>query len=306
MSCSLIDVWKYSWADIWAPLIKSSEDAADLIGDLVSGTALKPTEPVPPTTMPADFDPEGNLTNPAKIEERAFYDEALEQYQSDLRAFQDAQTTDIGRAYFKDTISRVVTEKQAIELIKNANAAIEDEFSNRLEKLFRKFCEGRNVGYFVGPDLEIRPTMLGMFGRLRKQAMLLIGSDAHLLDMWTDFEEAYAELQFGQTQGRIRSCVMKQFLFVEALTRKYPNIQNDTFGQMSKHLDWPHPTMREIGPKLYGFRSNYPGLGHDGNPASVLRPLSMKDVVGVSLLLFSLTPYLTNDIDLDACYAGTC
>lgn len=305
MSCSLIDVWKYSWADIWAPLIKSSNDAADLIGDLVSGTASEPNEPVPPATVPADFDAVGNLTNPTRIEERAIYEAALERYQSDLRTFQDAQTTETGRAYFKNTVSSVATERQVIELVKNAHSAIEDEFSARLEKLFIKFCESRNVGYSMGPNFEIRPTMLGMFGRLRAQANGIIGNDSHLADLWADFEEAYAALEQGKTNGRIRNCLSTQFIFIEALAQQHPEVNQSTFGQMCHQLDWPHPAVRQAASGLYGFRSDCPGLGHGGNPDAMLRQLNMKDVIGISMLLFSLTPYLTNDIDLDACYAGT-
>jgi hypothetical protein len=55
---------------------------------------------------------------------------------------------------------------------------------------------------------------------------------------------------------------------------------------------------------LYGFASDYPGIRHGGTPASALRPVDMRDMLAMSILLAGFTPYLSHAFDPDVVYRG--
>jgi hypothetical protein len=72
-------------------------------------------------------------------------------------------------------------------------------------------------------------------------------------------------------------------------------------GQIST---WPHATIREALKRLYGFRSDYPGLGHAGNPAGVLRELDARDIVAIGVVLAGFVPYLSDQLNSRVVYGG--
>jgi hypothetical protein len=55
---------------------------------------------------------------------------------------------------------------------------------------------------------------------------------------------------------------------------------------------------------LYGFASDYPGIRHGGTPANALRPVEMRDMIAMSILLAGFTPYLSNGLNLETIYRG--
>ena len=55
---------------------------------------------------------------------------------------------------------------------------------------------------------------------------------------------------------------------------------------------------------LYGFASDYPGIRHGGTPSNALRPVDMRDMVALSILLAGFTPYLNHALNADVVYRG--
>ncbi len=55
--------------------------------------------------------------------------------------------------------------------------------------------------------------------------------------------------------------------------------------------------MRAALGSLYGFCSDYPGIRHAGNPASIRRDLATRDMTLASLLLLSFSGYLSPTVD---------
>ena len=55
---------------------------------------------------------------------------------------------------------------------------------------------------------------------------------------------------------------------------------------------------------LYKFSCDYPGIRHAGNPATALRPIEMRDMVAMSILLAGFAPYLSYQLDAEAVYRG--
>lgn len=78
-----------------------------------------------------------------------------------------------------------------------------------------------------------------------------------------DYEDAARDLRFGCTEGRIKTCISKQFMLLEAIGALDPDVTENTLGDMCEQLkSWPHPTIKIALKKLYGFASDYPGIRH--------------------------------------------
>jgi hypothetical protein len=129
--------------------------------------------------------------------------------------------------------------------------------------------------------------------------------DRHLKDLLDEFEESIRDLKTGISQARVKTCLLKQFNLLEALGRGFPGVTYQTLGDISGQINtWPHVTIREALKRLYGFRSDYPGVGHAGNPASVLRELDIRDLVAIGVMLTGFVPYLSDRMDARLIYEG--
>jgi hypothetical protein len=73
-------------------------------------------------------------------------------------------------------------------------------------------------------------------------------------------------------------------------------------GARCNRASWPHKTLHLAAGNLYGFRSDYPGLGHAGNPKAVLRDLDDRELIGVSCMLLGILPYVDPSLDLNQVY----
>ena len=122
----------------------------------------------------------------------------------------------------------------------------------------------------------------------------------------TEYEDAARDLRFGCTDGRIKTCIGKQFMLLEAIAALDPAVTKNTLGDMCGQLNsWPHATIKEALKKLYGFASDYPGIRHGNRAKGALRAIEMRDMVAMSILLMGFTPYLTHGLDPDVVYRGT-
>jgi hypothetical protein len=281
MRGEFIGVWKDTWREIWLPLLEQSpgeneevvpEDIfCELYRELVP--ALK--------TRPSIEDLADIVDDPAQSR----------------RAFETTSTIDL------------VGERALVGFFEATHPALDelvgDELSNRYFNLLEGFIEKFSLRYDLRRPCTLCPTLAGVFASLVRNLRVLTSHDAHLDALMKDFENAVRDLRFGCTDGRIRTCVGKQFMLLEALIGTAPGVTKDSLGGMCDELgSWPHVAVKESLKKLYGFASDYPGIRHGKNAGGKLRDIDMRDMVAMSILLAGFTPYLSNGLDADAVYGG--
>jgi hypothetical protein len=133
----------------------------------------------------------------------------------------------------------------------------------------------------------------------------LTSQDPHLDGLMKDYDDAVRDLRFGCTDGRIKTCIGKQFMLLEAIGALNPSVTKNTLGDMCDQMtSWPHATIRESLKKLYGFASDYPGIRHGSRAKGALRSIDMRDMVAMSIMLAGFTPYLERRLSADAIYGA--
>lgn len=181
-----------------------------------------------------------------------------------------------------------------------------DALANKYFILLDEFLATFSLRYDLRRPCNLCPTLPGVFASLMRDLRVMASQDAHLNGLMKDFEDAVRDLRYGCSDSRIKTCMGKQFMLLEALGALVPGVTKSTLGDMCDQIGtWPHATIRESLKKLYGFSSNYPGIRHGGNPRGVIRDIEMRDMVAMSILLAGFTPYLTNLIDADAVYRAS-
>ena len=194
----------------------------------------------------------------------------------------------------------------ALERAFNVFVGYGDEpFRNKYFLLTDRFLRKYNLRYDLRRPFTLHPTLPGMFARLVDEMKAYTMRDAHLHQLMQDFEDALRDLRDNPTPARMKTCMQKEFNLIEGIGQRCPGVTANTLGEICGQVAfWPHATLREAVKKLYGFRSNYPGLGHAGNPQGVLREIEMRDLVAVSVVLAGFSPYLTDQINSDTVYRG--
>ncbi len=309
MPSRLAAVWPRTWREIWAPLGKSSFAPDDMFAVLVRAIAPRPIEPLAPAAPPPEaYDGEGILVDPEAVAAGQSYLRAFDAYRRSWDRYETAISGSGARSYFRDTIAGVSTERAAIEVLEQVWAALGDlelpELRERYRELAGGFVERYSLRYEIRAPFTFHATLPGLFTQLVAETKALTANDEHLAELFGEFEEALSDLRRHQTPARMKTCLQKQFNLLEAFGAQYPGVTGQTLGAMCDQLDWPHATIKEVGKKLYGFRSNYPGLGHGGDPAGALRSIQMRDFVSLSLILAAFTPYVAHGLDADRCYFG--
>jgi hypothetical protein len=278
--------------------------------ELIRSLAPSPQQPVSPAPPPNDaFDASGELINAAAIQERGEYEQALTRYSEYRDKFETALNSEsAAREVFRELLCQISTEAAAVNFLEtayNALATYGDPYlTDRFRILISKFFIGFSLRYDVREPFSLHATMPGVFSKLIAEIKRLSGEDEHLKNLYSEFEEAFSDLKSNRTQARIKTCLQKQFNLLEALGRNCPNVTETTLGAMCNQLSFPHTTIKEIGKKLYGFGSNYPGVRHAGDANSAIRRLNMTDFVSLSLMLASFIPYVASGLDSDRCYTA--
>jgi hypothetical protein len=212
------------------------------------------------------------------------------------------------RAAFRDTKkSQIKGEIALIGFLAEAFKIIEDfggdTLANRYFNLVDAFIARYSLRYDLRRSFQLNPTLPGLFARLVNDLKSTASADPALQGLLQDYEEAFRDLGYGATEGRMKTCFIKQFNLLEALAAQHPAATQTTLGQICGELDvWPHATVREAAKKVYGFRA-YPGLGH-GAGGGALRPIEMKDLVAVSVMLTAFVPYVSDKFNADVIYAA--
>ena len=180
-----------------------------------------------------------------------------------------------------------------------------DVLSNKYFNLLASFIDKFNLRYDLRRPCTLCPTLPGVFSSLVHDLRIVTSKDTHLDGLRKDFEEAIRDLRFGCTDWRIRICIGKQIMLLEAMGSTCHGVNKQTLGDMCDQIKtWPHAGIRESLKKLYGFTSDYPGIRHGTNVKGVIRTIDMRDMVAMSILLAGFTPYLTDQLNADTIYRG--
>ncbi|MDX1999558.1 MAG: hypothetical protein SF066_17705 [Thermoanaerobaculia bacterium] len=174
-----------------------------------------------------------------------------------------------------------------------------ERFAGRYSLSLRSFCKRYARRYDVRPPCFFSLHLPGVFAALLARVEGVADLEPHIAGLLADFEEALADLRHGLSETRLKSCISKQFVLLESLAILDPRIKSDTLGSICNELkSFPHSALREALKKIYGFASDYPGIRHAGTPKSALRPIEVRDMVALTVVLAGFFPYLTEEVSL--------
>lgn len=276
MRGEFLGVWSETWREIWQPLIDHQDVPEDIFCELYRELAKALKSP-PSVEDLADI-----IDNPLQSRE------AFEQIRSEHLAGEQELV-----AFFEAV-------HEALEEL--GNYELTDRYSNFLTAFINKF----SLRYDLGQSCVLCPTLPGLFASLVRDLRALASQDPHLDQLMKEYEDAVRDLRFGCTDGRIKTCIGKQFMLLEAIGALDPDVTENTLGNMCGQLNsWPHATIKEALKKLYGFASNYPGIRHGSHAKGAVRAIEMRDMVAISILLMGFTPYLERRLNAEAIYGGS-
>lgn len=273
MRGEFIGVWPETWREIWAPLVDQDDVPEDIFCELYRELAKA-------------------LKSPPSVEDLAdIIDNPLQSRE----------------AFEKTAAEDVAGESALVAFFEAAHEALEelsgDKLTNRYFNLLEAFIAKFSLRYDLRRPCILCPTLPGVFANLMRDLRTLTRQDPHLDQLMKEYEDAVRDLRFGCTDGRIKTCIGKQFNLLEAIGALDPNVTKNTLGDMCDQvMSWPHATIKESLKKLYGFASNYPGIRHGSGAKGVLRAIDMRDMVAMSILLTGFTPYLERRLSWEAIY----
>lgn len=275
MRGEIILVWSEAWREVWRPLLHTrmpDDTFCQLYRELAF--ALK--------------------QSPSAIEIAAVID-SPEQSQIAFRAVQSEDLAgERALIFFLESVHRVLDDLGG------------DVLSNRYFQLLTAFIEKYNLRYDLRRPCLLCPTLPGLFASLLADLRAIASRDAHLDTLMQEFDNAVRDLRIDRSEGRIKSCIHKQFNLLEAIGRTLPGVTRTSLGSICNEVGtWPHDKMKEAIQNLYMFASDYPGIRHAGTPANARRAIEMRDLVSMSILLAGFTPYLSDQLNMDAMYFGS-
>lgn len=269
MRGDFIGAWPEAWEAIWRPLTETGEVPADVYCDLyrelVKAFAVRPS-----------------------IEVLA---DIIDDQQQSRQALIDSRTAQFS------------SEKALVRFFESVHDVLDDlqgqELTERYFILLGAFIEKYNLGYELLYPCNLSPTLPGMFADLTGALKKLTGTNAHLAALHRAHDESVHDLRHGATEDRIKTCISKQFMMLEAIAACTDGVTAKTLGDMCGQVQsWPHATIRESLKKLYGFASDYPGIRHAGNPDGKLREVGVHDLAALSIVLTGYAVYLAPDLDI--------
>lgn len=276
MRGEFIGVWNETWREIWVPLVDEDDVGGDVFCELYRelSSALRDR---PSVQSLADI-----IDDPM---------------QSRL-AFEAVKATDLAG------------ERALVAFFEAVHSALDEQagdvLSNRYFNLLTGFVEKFSLRYDLRRPCTLCPTLPGVFASLVRDLRALTSVDAHLDGLMKDFESAVRDLRYDSSDGRIKTCIQKQVNLLEAIGSAAPGVTGNTLGAIGNQVGtWPHHQLKNAMKELYGFACDYPGIRHGGTSANALRPVDMRDMVAISILLTGFTPYLESRLSAAAIFGGS-
>lgn len=271
MSGSLRHAWEYLAAELWEPLADYSATEAAAPPDLFSDLFAAADEFLSP--RPTDAELEEARNDPDKARSR----------------FLALKGTDFA------------TESAIVHFLEAAQAFIADYeilgFEDLYRRLLRDALSKFNLRYRLDEPFILRFLLPGSFTNLYNELRRLNAGNGHLASLLTDFEKAFDRYARTQDATDLKTCIGNASKYAEGLAVATCG-KPGSLGDLCKEIkDWPHGAVQAALSNLYGFCSDYPGIRHAGNPASVRRELATRDMTLASLLLVSFAGYLVPSLD---------
>lgn len=273
MKGELIPVWAEMQAHVWMKLKRRAALHPDLFCELYREL-------------------NGALRTPKTVEELADITDSPDQAQRQFR---------------KTAANDIRNERALIAFLEGVHEVLTDlggdALSNTYFNLLEAFLDRFSLRYELRRPCSLCPTLPGIFARLISDLRTKASTDAHLSALLYDFEASVRDLQADRSETKLKTCVQKQMNLLEALGRQCPGVRGATLGAICDQVGtWPHDQLRESLKRLYGFASDYPGIRHGGTPANALRPIELRDLVGVTIALVGLSTYVTPAFDGELVY----
>ena len=187
MRGEFIGVWSETWDAIWRPLTEDGETPVDVYCDLYRELSSAFAE-LPSVEALADI---------------------IDDPQQSRQALIDSKH------------ARFSSERALVRFFEAAHDVLEDlqgdELTNRYFGLLDNFIEKYSLGYSLRRPCALSPTLPGMFADLAGALKHLTSADAHLAALYRAHDEAVRDLRFGATEERIKTCISKQFMLLEAI-----------------------------------------------------------------------------------------
>jgi hypothetical protein len=312
MRGNLLSVWKETWDSIWRHIQVDFEDASGDVAEVIKAHGL-----------PEGFEPFEDLLSALYVEAYKAFTPALrgEGNQSVERDGNYALVGAIDIGAISNDFQRAevefagiradffASEYSLVQFCENAYDVIEEfdeKIAARYRALLRLFVEKFSLRYEVRDPCELCPTLPGIFASLVRRLKTSCEVDAHLNELMSDFEESLMDLRAKSTGRKIKTCMAKQINLLEAIATRHPDTSRNTIGAICSDLNtWPHDSLCESMKSLYRFTCDYPGIRHGGTPTNAARPIDMRDLLCVSIMLVGFAPYLSNDINADLVYRGS-
>jgi len=284
MRGEFVGVWSETWREIWAPLIDQPlvENDEGLPEDIFCEWYRELAKA---------------LKTPLSVEALA---DIIDNAVQSREAFERTRAEDF--AGERALVSFFEAVHGTLEEFENPG---DDALTNRYFNLLAAFIEKFSLRYDLRRPCILCPTLPGVFASLMRDLKALTSQDPNLDQLMKDYEDAVRDLRFGCTDGRIKTCIGKQFMLLEAIGALDPSVTKNTLGDMCDQVtSWPHATIKESLKKLYGFASDYPGIRHGSRAKGALRAIEMRDMVAMSILLAGFTPYLERRLSAEAIYGA--
>jgi len=275
MRGEFIRVWSETWRELWQPLADEETAPRDMFCELYRELETKFA---------------------TRLSVEALADIIDDQQQSRDEFERIASTA------FSGERGLIAFLEEAHEILFDLGGGL---LSNRYFNLLELFVSKFSLRYDLRRPCVLCPTLPGIFTNLMTNLRKLANQDTHIASLMNDYEEAVRDLRHGQTDGRIRTCLGKQFMLLESFGASSLDGSGRTLAGICDDVgSWPHATIKDSLKKLYGFSSDYPGIRHAGNPQGKLRDVDMRDLIAMSILLAGFTPYLSRQLDSVAVYGG--
>jgi len=271
MSGSLRHAWEYLAAELWEPLADYSAKDTAAPPDLFSDLFAAADEFLSP--RPTDSELEEARNNPEKARQR----------------FLALKGTDFA------------SESAIVRFLEEAHGVVADYEITGFEDLYRRLLRDAlrkfNLRYRLDEPFTLRFLLPGSFTNLYAELHRLSTGNGHLASLMTDFEKAFDRYARTQDPTDLKTCISNASKYAEGLAVATCG-KPGSLGDLCKEIkDWPHGAVQASLRNLYGFCSDYPGIRHAGNPASVRRELATRDMTLASLLLVSFAGYLVPSLD---------
>jgi hypothetical protein len=267
----LVDVWKYTWLELWEPL----EQLPDFSGDIY---------------MPLYVELEKALKFRMKTSDDKI---AASTY------IETANDTDLARQFLMELESNnLAGDGELVIFFKNAydvfSESDSEEISSEFIRLLTEFLNSRNLRYELhSSPFQLQPHIPGVFASVFNEISKTALNDKHLSVLMKDFEHSFYTVSRTHLETDMKTCISKACMFIEGIGALHP--QKGTAPSLGAMCDkitcWPHAKLQEAVKSMYHFCCDYPGIRHAGNGNSQIRPLELHDSIIVPLMLLIASGY---------------